>query len=715
VSAVASTAVAVAPPPWAPTLAAIVAAVRRGLEPLRARPPLRLSQWAAEHFAMAGESSHQRGAWIAWPFQIGLMDWMSDDDIEELDVFKAKRIGYTKMLTADISFDAAWRRRNQALWQPTDDDRDSYVKSEIDPLFDPEDGVRALCEARSARADATDTVKYKTFLGCVLHLLGGKAARAYRRITIASAKLDEIDGFDRQIEKSADPVTLARGRLEGAPFPKLIIGSTPRLKGLSHIEDRAAEADAHMRFHIVCPHCQVEHPLSWGGRKRAFGLKWHNDDPDTAHHVCPHCRGAITQADYLAMFPPPANSEPEVPAAWRPERAGQWVCGVTGLRYDHLAGRWLTPDGALTKAPRHVAAYPWAAYSPQREWVDIVREYLFAEKKQAEGENGPMQGFVNETLGETFSAEAEQGDQHVLKSRREGYALGIVPVGCLVLVAFVDVQDNRFHVLVRGFGRARESWIVDRQVFTANPADERDWAVLDAYLGSRFKQKWHGGTLGLEAVGIDTGGHFTHQVYNFVRVREYRRIHGTKGDSQTGKPIKSPARKQDVNYRGQVIKNGVKLWFIGTDTAKDLIFGRLGVEPAPDGAPTPGCIHFSHQLGEGEHADFFDQLTAEGRVLQRTATGEQYRWVKLRPRNEDLDCMVGTEWCAELLDLSRYTDAMWDRLEAAVQPPRDLFAPRESEDDEPVLKHPPPAAPQRPPTDHNNNRATAQRRAGREW
>jgi phage terminase large subunit GpA-like protein len=84
----------------------------------------------------------------------------------------------------------------------------------------------------------------KSFLGSVLHILGGKAARAYRRITVAVAMLDEADGFDQKVEKSSDPITLARGRLEGAPFPKLIAGSTPRVKGLSHVEYREEHADA---------------------------------------------------------------------------------------------------------------------------------------------------------------------------------------------------------------------------------------------------------------------------------------------------------------------------------------------------------------------------------------------------------------------------------------------------------------------------------------
>lgn len=121
---------------------AVLRAVRVGLESLRALPPMRLSDWAQEHFVLAGDSSHQRGRWKAWPFQIGIMDAMSCDDIAEVDVFKSKRVGYTKILTASIGFDAAHRRRNQALWQPTDDDRDSFVKSEVEPMIEGVPAVR---------------------------------------------------------------------------------------------------------------------------------------------------------------------------------------------------------------------------------------------------------------------------------------------------------------------------------------------------------------------------------------------------------------------------------------------------------------------------------------------------------------------------------------------------------------------------------------------
>ena len=70
-------------------VAAINAAVRLGLESLRAEVPQTLSQWAGANFLLAGESSHQKGGWVAWPFQIGIMDFMSDDRIEELAVKKS--------------------------------------------------------------------------------------------------------------------------------------------------------------------------------------------------------------------------------------------------------------------------------------------------------------------------------------------------------------------------------------------------------------------------------------------------------------------------------------------------------------------------------------------------------------------------------------------------------------------------------------------------
>ena len=131
--------------------------------------------------------------------------------------------------------------------------------------------------------------------------------------------------------------------------------------------------------------------------------------------------------------------------------------------------------------------------------------------------------------------------------------------------------------------------------------------------------------------------------------------------------VKSKATVQNVNWGGKIIKKGVRLGYVGTDTAKDLIYGRLCVEKL--GA---GYVHFSKDLPH----ESYTQLTPETRVLQRVAGGKACRWNKAcGARNEVLDCTVYAVFCTHMLRLHLYTGRMWPRPESIVQPPNgDLFA-----------------------------------------
>lgn len=633
------------------TAAAIKAAVRQGLQSLRAEPPQRLGDWAQEHFKLAGESSHKKGAWVAWAFQVGMLDMMSDDRIEELSIMKSKRVGYTKMVTAFICYNIAHRRRKQALWQPTDDDRDSYVKSEIDPLLDPLTGVPAVNAARKqGKGAAQETVKYKPFRDSVLHLLGGKAARAFRRITVAVVILDEWSAFDQSVEKRGTPDVLAKGRLEGAAYPKFVGGSTPGVKGLCHVERGCESAEGMVRYHITCPHCDAEHPLMWGGKKVAHGFKWERGNPASVRHVCPHCRESITQADYLPAGVP---------------MQGAWVCSRTGKRYgpDRI---WRDAQGNPCRPPKSVGLHVWAAYSPQRSWESIVKEFEDALRAMESGDVAPMQTFVNETLGETWELAGERSDEHALQARAEPYKLCTVPKGGLYLTAGVDVQRNRWEITVYAWGRGMESWVVDVIVIEGNPAVDEEWDAVTQHLQRRYVQAWHGGSLGISATSIDSSDQ-TQAVYNWVNKAQHvlPNLRAIKGDGNDNVPIVGPSSLQEINWRGRKVARGIKLWRVGTDAAKDLLLGQLSIEH-----PGPGYIHFSDELPR----EFYEQLTAEQRVLAKVQGREQYRWIKRRPRNEQLDNRNYALHAAMGQGLHKWTDAQWSRLEAAVQPPADLFS-----------------------------------------
>ncbi len=326
------------------------------------------------------------------------------------------------------------------------------------------------------------------------------------------------------------------------------------------------------------------------------------------------------------------------------------------------------PDTGVQRVLRGLDGLEWPRAS-HAAWAEIVREFLNAMERRKAGDKGPLQGFINETLGETWEDdESERIEHNELSKRAEDYRLRTVPQGGLVLVAGVDVQHNRFEVVVWAIGRGEEMWVVDYCVIPANPADEREWDdKLDPYLQSTF-QHASGQSMRIEAAAVDMMGDFTHQGYNFCRVRERRRVYAVRGDPMPGKPIGGRATLQDVNFRGKTIKRGVKLWYVGTDTAKDLIYGRLKVTQ-----PGPGYVHFSKDLPDA----FYEQLTVEARVLVRTASGHVTRWVNVhRRRNEAIDCTVYAMFVSHRLALHTFTDKMWAKLEAAFQP--DLFQPADS-------------------------------------
>jgi phage terminase large subunit GpA-like protein len=632
--------------------ARIVQAIRAGLEPLRVQAPKRLSQWAADHFYLSAESSYVEARWRAYPYQVAILDCIGNDDIQEVDFQKSARVGYSKMILAAIGYFAEHKRRNQALWQPTDEDSDGFCKGELEPMFR-DVPILSSVFPHFLQKHKSNTLREKKFLGCMLHLRGGKAAKNYRRISVDVAYLDELDGFDQDIEKEGAPYNLARKRTEGAIFPKIIVGTTPKLANLSHIEARVRAAEHVFLFHIPCPHCGHEHPLIWGGQgdiKETCGFIWRDEDAESVRHLCPGCGGLYGQADYLTVAPRGGYVDPE-----------------TGVRID-AEGRFRDLTGARLPTPRHIAFKIWTAYSPQAAWAEIVREFLAARAKAGAGDNTALKTFTNTTLGEPWQEDVEQTDANALVQRAEPFPLRLVPRGVLVLAAFIDIQNDRFELVVWGFGRGEEMWTVDYRVIpNVNPFLESDWAVLDEHLDYAYPHA-RGGTLTIEIAGIDTG-YATHQAYRFCRTRERRRIFATKGESREGQPIKSRRALVDVKQKtGRPLKHGCKLHFIGADAAKDTLHGRLQVD-----VPGPGYIHFSHQLPPV----FYQQLTAEVRVVQKTQGQHVYKWVKPNgaTRNEVLDCTVGCLWGLEML-AERYRDInrLWDELERRLSQP-DLLEP----------------------------------------
>ena len=112
-------------------------------------------------------------------------------------------------------------------------------------------------------------------------------------------------------------------------------------------------------------------------------------------------------------------------------------------------------------------------------------------------------------------------------------------------------------------------------------------------------------------------------MYSFVRPREGRRVFAIKGVGGEGRALVGRPSKNNVGK--------VRLFPVGVDTAKELIYARLKI-----GEPGPGYCHFPAHYDD----ENFRQLTAE-QIVTRFSKGFRKReWKKIRARNEALDCRV---------------------------------------------------------------------------
>lgn len=509
--------------------------------------------------------------------------------------------------------------------QPTTDMAKRFSRQRIAPMLEETPILRKKVRENRSRDDANTTLM-KDFAGGVLVVAGANSAAGLRSMPVRYLFLDEIDAYPLDVDGEGDPVSLAEKRTSTFARRKILRVSTPTIKGLSRIE-AAYEASNACKYYVPCPHCGEHQVLEWGADK-PHGLRWERradglPDLGTVRYICAHCGVEIEEHHKPLML---GHGE------WRATRQAAKPGKVTGYQLNAL-----------------YAPLGWVS------WPDLVNQWAEAMTAVKSGDITRLKTYTNTVLAETWEEKGDGSDEHALQARAkaEGLPLGVVPPGGLVLTAGVDVQRNRWEVAIWAWGRGLESWVVDHQIIEGNPAAEDDWERLTDYLLSRWPSE--AGTLGLSAVSIDSSDQ-TQDVYNWVRKaqRLIPTLRAVKGSSEGGKPILMPASLVEVNYKGQKIPNGLKLWGIGVDTAKDLLFGQLAIP-----SPGPGFVHMAADLPR----EWFEQLTAEHRVLQRVGGRDVYRWKKRRPRNEVLDCRNYALHAAMGLGLHNMPEARWAAME----------------------------------------------------
>jgi phage terminase large subunit GpA-like protein len=258
----------------------------------------------------------------------------------------------------------------------------------------------------------------------------------------------------------------------------------------------------------------------------------------------------------------------------------------------------------------------------------LVEKWLAARERGKES----LRVFINTALAEGWEDRGARMNPHALSGRKEDYGEGIeVPAGAVALTAGVDVQDNRFELMVQAWGLAGERWVVDWRTIPGNPKLPETREALWQALQRKYTHAC-GLLLPIHATCVDTG-FATDEMYDFVLAHQSRNIYATKGFAgRTGDPIVGKPAGKTYGKGGRP----VQLYPVNVDDAKGDIMEALAIAVVG-----PGYLHFSARLDTIDD-EFFAQLCAEHRETRYNKAGVATHivWVQDRDRNEALDCAV---------------------------------------------------------------------------
>ncbi|WP_058953170.1 phage terminase large subunit family protein [Clostridium tyrobutyricum] len=534
-------------------------------------PELTVSQWADTYRYLSQEASAEPGRWRTdrTPYLKDIMDSVNDNEVEVIVIMSSAQIGKSELLLNTIGYFVDYDPSPILMMQPTETNAKDFSKDRIATMIRDSPVLRNKV-SDDREKDSSNTILHKTFPGGHLSLVGANAPAGLASRPIRILLADEVDRYPLTVGVEGDPLSLAEKRTKTFWNKKKIFVSTPTEEGISRIA-KEFNSSTQEEWCLPCPVCGKFQPLEFERIKF-----------EDVTMECKYCKERFNEFEWKSGH-------------------GKWIAQNAGIH---------------KKRGFHLNAL----VSPWERWENIIADFREAKKNGTE----TLKTWVNTTLGKVWKDKSGEGvDKKELLKRRKTYDCD-VPEGSIVLTAGVDVQDDRLEVEVVGWGIGKQSWGIEYTAFHGDPGQDVVWNQLDDYLQKNFYYN-DGLALVISCVCIDSGGHYTTEVYRFCKTREHRRIFAIKGYGGTGKP-----------FIGKVSRNNrerAALFPLGVDTGKETLLSRLKIE-----FEGPGYCNFPKESSKGYDENYFDGITSERRIIKYSNGIPKFQWIKKgNVRNEPLD------------------------------------------------------------------------------
>ncbi len=595
-----------------------------GLRPI---PLMTVSEWANEYRFLTSASSSEPGRYRVsrMPYNREIMDNLGKtSDTQEIIYVKSSQVGGTELGNCWVGYTIHLDPGPFMLVMPTDDAIKKNSRTRIKPMIESSPVLNERIKAVGSK-DAENTINNKTFPGGALMMVGANSPTPLSSTPIGKLMLDEVDRYPLSAGEEGSPVELARARTRTFSNRKILMISTPTNEGVSVIWAEFLTTDQRYYF-VPCLHCDELFILKFNC------LTWADGQPETVKLACPNCGGIHEEKDKTTMFEEEGYSE---------DGRAKWIAT------------------AVSEDPRKVGYHVSSLYSPagMYSWEEIVRDFL-----KIKGDSNKEQTFINTVLGETYKVSGEVPDFENLYNRRETYPVGTVPEPVYFLTMGVDVQPDRLECEVVGWCIGRITYSIQYSVLIGDTSKEDVWEQLKELINHHFEHA-DGTLMPIKLTCVDSG-YNTKKVYDFCSSMGYDRVIPIKGMDTLDVMVSYP-KVLNVAKSGKKIGSG-KVWGLGVSMLKSELYGFLKLKATPiDGAPDvypAGYCHFPEY-----DRSYFEMLTAEqNQMLKNKKTGKvSYQWVKIRTRNEALDCRIYARAAAFIIGIDRFKEATWEKIKAA--------------------------------------------------
>lgn len=567
-------------------------------------PPeaLTVSEWADKYRRLSPEASAEAGPWRTsrTPYLEEPMKSFSDPKVRKVVIVAGSQIGKTEAELNCLGYIIDQDPGTVIFVHPTLDDARKFSRLRVWPMIRDTARLKRKVDERASGKDVAKTLLNKSFPGGMLIMTGSNSPSALASTPARYIIGDERDRWAISAGDEGDPWALAEARQTTFYNAKAIEVSTPTVKGASAIE-QSYNKGTQERWCSQCPECGAWHDIAF-------------DD---------------------IRFNPVATKI-DGRKVWSIDGEIEWACPTCGCLSSEQAmrdapARWIAKNPNAYESNGVRSYWLNAFVSPWTSWEKIVMRFL-----EAQDDPQRLQVVYNTLFGQLWEDRGDLVEDDDMMSRREDYGTRDdgtpieLPKGVLVLTCGVDTQDNRLEYEIVGHGRWGETWGIQKGIIYGRPDDDAVWQRLDSIINHVYKFR-DGRGLRVSMTCVDSGGHYTQEVYERTRARQMMRVFAVKGKGGESVPYTSVPTQVAIRNKRQ------KAWLytIGVDAGKAQIMSALKVQEVG-----PKYCHFPNRQSCGYDEAFFSGLLSERLVLSKSRTSSKWQWEKLpgHERNEALDC-----------------------------------------------------------------------------